>query len=99
MRKVIFSKRSKVQLDALLDYLEIKFSILVKEKFIISLDKVILIIHNNPDTFGKSEVNHKVRKCVISKQTTLYYRYNADEIRLLSFFDTRQNPNKVTKIK
>ena len=99
MRKIVFSKRSKGQLDALLDYLEVKFSVLVKEKFIVKFDKVVLIIHNNPDTFRKSEVNGRIRRCVVSKQTTLYYKYNTNEIRLLALFDTRQSPNKINKIK
>jgi plasmid stabilization system protein ParE len=98
MNRIVFSKRSKIQLETLLEYLEFKFSIVIKEKFISNLDKSIKIILKNPDTFQISEINGKYRKCVISKQTTLYYRQNSDEIRILSLFDTRQNPNKISKI-
>ncbi len=99
MRKIVFSSRSKLQLDSLLEYLEIRFSVSTQKKFVLKLDKVIIIIQKNPDTFSKSNSNKAVRKCVISKQTTLYYRFNNQEIRLLSFFDTRQNPIKINKIK
>jgi plasmid stabilization system protein ParE len=99
MRKIVFSPYSKFQLDSLLDYLEIKFSVSTKKKFVLKLDKVIIIIQKDPDTFSKSNNNIAIRKCVISKQTTLYYRYNNQEIRLLSLFDTRQNPTKINKIK
>ena len=99
MRKNIFSSRSKLQLDSLLDYLEIRFSVSSKKKFVLKLDKVIVIIQNDPVTFPKSNNDKAIRKCVISKQTTLYYRYNNQEIRLLAFFDTRQNPTKINKIK
>lgn len=99
MRKIIFSSRSKFQLDSLLDYLEIRFSVSTKKKFVLKLDKVIVIIQKDPETFSKSNSNKAIRKCVISKQTTLYYRYNNQEIRLLSLFDTRQNPTKINKIK
>jgi len=99
MRKIVFSPRSKFQLDSLLDYLEIRFSVSMKKKFVLKLDKVIIIIQKDPDTFSKLNSNTAIRKCVISKQTTLYYRYNNHEIRLLSLFDTRQNPTKINKIK
>ncbi len=99
MKRIVFSKRSKNQLESLLEYLQNNFSILTKEKFITNFDKIVLIILKNPDTFRVSEVNGNIRKCVISKQTTLYYRYNINEIRILSLFDTRQNPNKINKIK
>lgn len=97
--EVILSKRSKKQLESLLEYLEVKFSTLVQQKFITKFDNVILIIQKNPDTFRKSEVNEKIRKCVLSKQTTIYYRFNTTQIRILALFDTRQNPNKINRLK
>ena len=99
MKIIVFSSRSKKQLDSLLDYLEIRFSVSTKKKFIKKLDNTIDIILNNPDTFPKSDINNTIRKCVISKQTTLYYKYNNKEIRLLSLFDTRQDPTKIKEIK
>ena len=98
MRKIIFSRRSKLQLEGLVDYLEYKFSVLTKEKFISKLDSFVSLIHKDPEIFPKSEANKKIRKCVILKQTTLYYNFNNQEIRLLSLFDTRQNPSKIKKI-
>ncbi len=67
MRKIIFSPRSKFQLEQLLEYLETKFSISTKKKFISKLDKIIEIIKKNPDTFPCSNKNKTLRKCVISK--------------------------------
>ena len=99
MRRIIFSQRSKNQLDSLIKYLELEFSILTRAKFVKNFDEIILIIQKNPDTFRVSEINENIRKCVISKQTSLYYRFNNYEIRLLSLFDTRQNPTKITQIK
>ena len=99
MREIKFSKHSKTQLDSLLEYLEFKFSILTKKKFVLKFDEIILIILKNPETFRKSDINKNIRKCVISKQTTLYYKFNNSEIRLLSLFDTRQNPSKIKSIK
>jgi plasmid stabilization system protein ParE len=98
MRKIIFSSRSKLQLEGLVDYLECRFSLSTKEKFISKLDGFVGLIQKDPEIFPKSETNKKIRKCVISKQTTLYYNFNNQEIRLLSLFDTRQDPSKIKKI-
>ena len=98
MRKIIFSRRSKLQLEELIEYLEYRFSLITKEKFVVKLDSFVVLIQKDPGIFPKSEANKKIRKCVISKQTTLYYSFNNQEIRLLSFFDTRQDPTKIKKI-
>ncbi len=57
------------------------------------------MIRNNPESFPKSEINSKYNKCVITKQSTIYYRYNSNQVRVLSLFDTRQSTNKIKKIK
>ncbi len=99
MRKIIFSKTSERQLEDLLQYLELKFSVATKKKFVMKFESYVNTIFINPETFSKSQIKHGLRKCVISKQTTLYYRFNNKEIRLLSIFDTRQNPKKIKSIK
>ena len=62
MRKIVFSPRSKFQLDSLLDYLEIRFSVSTKKKFVLKLDKVIIIIQKDPDTFSKLNSNTAIIK-------------------------------------
>ena len=57
MRRIVFSPRSKFQLETLLEYLELKFSILIKKKFVENFDKTILVIQKNADTFRVSEIN------------------------------------------
>lgn len=98
-REIIFSKNAEKRLIDLLEYLELKWSIEVREKFISKLDKSIYIIQNEPEIFPKSQINKNQYRCVISKQTTIYYKYNSNQIRILSLFDTRQDPTKIKKIK
>jgi hypothetical protein len=33
----------------------------------------------------------------LSKQTTIYYKFSPNEVRILAFFDTRQDPNQIKK--
>jgi plasmid stabilization system protein ParE len=98
-REIIFSKNAEKNVIDLLEYLELKWSIKVRDKFISKLDKSIYLIQNEPEIFPKSQINKEHYRCVLSKQTTIYYKYNSKQIRILSLFDTRQNPTKINKIK
>ena len=98
-REIIFSKNAEKRLIDLLEYLESKWSLKVRNQFISKLDKSINLIQNQPEIFPKSQINKNQYRCVLSKQTTIYYKYNSKHIYVLSLFDTRQNPNKINKIK
>ncbi|QOG02801.1 type II toxin-antitoxin system RelE/ParE family toxin [Flavobacterium sp. MDT1-60] len=96
-RTIIFSKNAEKSLFELFEYLEIKWSKKVKDKFISNLDKVIYLIQIEPEIFPKSELNKNYHKCVLSKQTTIYYKFNTKRVEIIAFFDTRQDPNKIKK--
>ena len=48
---------------------------------------------------SKSNKFQGLYKCVVTKQTTFYYRVSVElkEIEIITIFDTRQNPNKLKK--
>ena len=97
MRKVKISKTAESKLEKLFDYLLAKWSLKVKNEFIEKLDKKIKIIKNQPESFPESERKKGLRKCVITKQTTLFYRFDAKAINIIAIFDTRQNPKRLKK--
>ena len=99
MREIIISTRAQKNITNTFTYIEIKWSEKIRKEFALKLYNAIKIIKINPESFPKSEINKNIRKCVISKQTTLYYRFNNHEIRLLSLFDTRQKPTRITQIR
>jgi plasmid stabilization system protein ParE len=94
-REVFVSKKAERQLVNLFNYLEENWSESVKKDFIIKLDKRIDIIKNQPEAFPVSTIKSQVYKCVITKQTTLYYKFDQNRIYIITIFDTRQNPNKI----
>ena len=96
-RKVIISQIAEKRLEILFEYLLDAWSYKVKTDFINKLDENIQIIKNQPESFPESEKESGLRKCVITKQTTLYYEFNNKEIHILSLFDTRQDPKKLKK--
>lgn len=49
----------------------------------------------HPESFPASEKDKSLRKCLITKQTTLYFRFDDKEIKIPTIFDNRQDPEKL----
>lgn len=96
-RKVVISKIAEKKLESLFDYLIEEWSVEVKRKFVERLDSSIEIIKSRPEIFPESKKGNGLRKCVITKQTTLYYRFNSQQINVVTIFDTRQDPQKLDR--
>jgi len=94
-RTVIISKLAEQKLENIFQYLTKKWSVKVKNEFITKLDKNISIIKEQPESFPSSDKRKGLRKCVITKQTTLFYRFDKKQIKIVTIFDTRQSPKKL----
>lgn len=90
-------RTAQKKLDRLIEFLEEEWSEKIKQEFVIKLDNSIRIIKSQPEAFPESNLRKGLRKCVITKQTTLYYRYNSRKIFLVTLFDTRQDLNKINR--
>lgn len=99
MREIIISSNAEKKTAALFEYLELKWSERVRIAFAKKLYKATQNIKFHPESFPKSEINPNQHKCVVTKQTTIYYKYNDKQINILAIFDNRQNPIRIKKIK
>lgn len=97
MRKIKISKTAKKKLDALFYYLITNWNLKVKSDFVNKLDKSIDSIKLHPESYPESNSKKGLHRCVITKQTTLFYRFNAKRIVIVTIFDTRQNPYNLNK--
>jgi plasmid stabilization system protein ParE len=97
MRRIILSKRASGRLDKLLEYLESEWSVKVKREFIKKFDKSIIQIKKYPDSSPRSEIVKGLHKHVITKQTTIYYKYDNKSIFIVTIFDNRMHHNKLKK--
>ena len=96
-RSVKISKTAEKKISKLLDYLLENWSLKVKSDFVKKLDRSIDLIKSDPHIFPESDKIPGLHKCVITKQTTLYYRFNSKTIFLVTIFDNRQKPSKLKK--
>jgi addiction module RelE/StbE family toxin len=91
-RNIKLSNRAMRKLDRLLAYLEEEWSAKVKHEFVLKLDKSLKQIQRFPDNFPESQKNKGLRKCLVTKQTTIFYKYSETTIDIITIFDNRQNP-------
>ncbi|MDG1728703.1 MAG: type II toxin-antitoxin system RelE/ParE family toxin [Algibacter sp.] len=97
--KVFLSELAESKLLKLSQYLLEEWNLKTRDKFISKLDDKIKQISNQPDNCPKSSEFKNLYKCVVTKQTTFFYRIIAErkEIEIITIFDTRQNPDKLKK--
>jgi len=84
-------------LHAIFDYLETKWTERELVKFTNRLDTTLKTIAIHPEAFPLYDMQKNVRRCVLSKQTTIYYKpmITANKIFIVTLFDNRQNPAKL----
>ncbi len=82
--QVKITRKASLKIKSLLEYLEVNWSVRVKAEFIEKLEKAIKLVAVNPDGFPKSNIVKGLHKCVVTKQTTLYYSYDSKYLNNLN---------------
>lgn len=93
--KVRFSERASLELTDILKYIEKEWSLKIAEDFSDLLNKKISYLESNPLLYPSFKSKTSIRRCVVSQQVSMFYTIVNDEVRILSLFDTRQNPKKI----
>ncbi|MGF1586823.1 MAG: hypothetical protein ACFCUM_15980 [Bacteroidales bacterium] len=92
---VRYSSRSYNEYVSILNYVSEIFGNSKAAEVDMYFEKVIDLIAVNPKMFPYSEYTKDVRRCVISPQTTLYYRFAGEYIELVSFRGNKLNPKSL----
>ena len=95
--KVFLSPLAELKLELLIEYLVSEWGKPSKEKFLNKLETTIDRISKFPDSNPKSNELGGIYKCVVSKQTSLFYRIKNDEVEIITIFDNRQDPKKINQ--
>jgi plasmid stabilization system protein ParE len=93
--KLVWSDEALNNLKGIIDYLEKSWTNREIEKFAQLLAQQLKLIEKNPLLFAESDKSNGLRKSVLSRQTTIYYRIVDFDIRIVTLFDNRQK-NKLT---
>ena len=95
-KPIIWSPLSENDFENILNYLNKNWGIKVASNFIELTENLLNQIAINPRQFPIIYKRKKVRKCVLTKHNTIFYRDGKTNIEILRIYDTRQDPNTLT---
>ena len=96
LKKVIWSPAAENDIETILDYLQLNWNERIINRFINKVDDNVSLILEEPKIFPIINQELQIRKSVISKHNTLYYRVKEETLEIIRLFDSRQDPNKLT---
>ena len=95
-KQIVWSPSSEKDINGILDYLTSHWDKKVANHFLVLTQNILGQLAINPKLFPIINKNERVRKCVLNKLNTLFYRENQTQIEILRIFDTRQDPVNLT---
>ncbi len=95
LREIIWSPLAEKDLENILEYLADNWNQKVIKHFLNKIDTIINQIAKVPNQFPIINRKLQVRKCVVTKQNTLFYREIERKIEILRLYDTRQDPKRL----
>jgi plasmid stabilization system protein ParE len=81
--RLIWSDRSLTEYDDLIAYLSEHWSEEIALRVMLEIDHTF---------YSKRK---KIKRCVASPQTSIYFKVYDDKLEILTIFDNRQNPRKL----
>jgi plasmid stabilization system protein ParE len=95
-KPIIWSPLSENDFSNILQFLNRNWGEKVASNFIDLTENIVNQISINPRQFPIIFKRKKVRKCVLTKHNTLFYRDGKSNIEILRIYDTRQDLNTLT---
>jgi plasmid stabilization system protein ParE len=94
MHQIIWSPRSRQDYIELMEYLIDKWGLQSAKKVNAHLMAQLDRISQKPELYQRSGKHQDIRRCVLSRQTSLYYRVQGDRIELITLIDNRKHPKR-----
>jgi plasmid stabilization system protein ParE len=91
---VRYSLRARNEEIELLEYVFQKFGQKKAKEIYLSIENTLDLISKSPEMSGISKRREGLRKCIFSKQTSIYYRIKEEHIEVVSFRPNRKDPKK-----
>lgn len=91
--RIFWTEHAASELDQTIQYLQTEFSAKEISKLLIKLEETLELISINPKIFPISD-KKGIRKTILLKYNSIYYREINNTVEILSFFSNRQNLTK-----
>ena len=98
-KPVVLTPNAKADLENISLWLFENWPGSVLENFLDLFEAKVLLISHYPSRYPIIHFQSKLRKAVLTKHNIILYREKAEHIEIISIFDTRQDPEKLDKIR
>ena len=95
VKLLIWSDRARNEYLKLQEYLFSEWGEEIAQRVTDEIDKTIIRIQKSPEHFPVFLKRKKVRRCVASPQTSIYFKINKNDVEIYAVFDNRRNPKKL----
>ena len=97
-KEIILTPTASRNFSTIIDYVTYKWGINVAKNFIDRFEQVLILLADDPGMFQFVDQIKQVQKCIVTKHNILYFKETKEVIKIITIFDTRQDPKKLTKI-
>lgn len=97
-KEVVLTHLAINDYETVINYLITEWGINVANSFIDRFDKVIILLSKNTSIYPFVDASKQMQKCVLTKHNVLYFIETDDLIKIITVFDTRQDPRKLRDI-
>ncbi len=87
-----FSPQAVLEEIELLDFLKSKWGVKKAKEIYDKIELILAFISEMPKIYPSSQLSPHLRKCVLSKQTSIYYRIEKGYIEIVSIRNNRADP-------
>lgn len=92
--RILWTDLALKELESTIEYLMNNWSEKEVKTLALKIEETLELVSMNPNLFQSSEIKKDLRRVIIAKYNTMYYRIKGDTIEIISFFSNRQNPKK-----
>jgi len=92
--KLFWTDLALNELEETIIYLQENWTDRELKNLALKIENTLSLLSSNPLLFQVSDIKKDVRRAVVAKHNTLYYRITDDTVEILSFYSNRQNPKK-----
>jgi len=92
--KILWTDFALSELEKTIEYLEENWTERELRNLAIEIEETLNLLSHNPNLFQASDIKKEIRRVIVAKHNTLYYRINNNAIEIISFFSNRQSPKK-----
>lgn len=89
---IVWSPKAKDEFADILLFIEMQFDSETAADSVLTVEALLERIATFPNMFPASGP-HSIRRAVVQKNLSIYYRFQGDQIDILKVWDNRQNPD------